>query len=82
VIPIPAATTAIEAGRLGTAEETDVQVAPSLAFGMREREKRMVFEHLQLLSVDMITRREMNALHQVNTEEIAHHAGALAAGVR
>jgi hypothetical protein len=43
----------------------------------------MVFERLQLLSADMSTRRDMNALRRVNVEEMAaHHAGALAAGVR
>jgi small subunit ribosomal protein S15 len=53
-----------------------------MAFGMREWEKKMVFEHLPLLSVDMSTRREMNALHRVNAEEMAaHHAGALAVSV-
>jgi hypothetical protein len=44
------------------AEETEVRVAPSLAFGMREREERMVFEHLLLLSMVMSTRWQMNAL--------------------
>ena len=42
----------------GTAE---VRVPPLLAFGMCEREKSMVFEHLPLLSAEMRTRREMNA---------------------
>lgn len=66
-------------GVVGTAE---VRVPPSLAFGMREQEKRMVFEHLPLLSADMSTRREMNALRRVKAEEMAaHHKGALAAGV-
>jgi small subunit ribosomal protein S15 len=60
----------------------EVRVPPSLTFGMREREKRMVFEHLPLLSADMSTRREMNALRRVKAEEMAaHHEGALAAGV-
>ena len=70
---------------MGAAEETEVRVPLSLAFGMREREreKRTVFEHLPLLSADMSTRREMNALRRVNAEEMAaHHAGALAAEVR
>jgi len=59
-----------------------VGAPPSLAYGMREREKRMVFEHLPLLSADMSTRREMNALRRVNAEEMAaHHEDALAAGV-
>jgi len=30
-----------------------------LAFGLRAREQRMLFEHLPLLSADMSTRREM-----------------------
>jgi hypothetical protein len=81
--PDTAAATATEPGELGAAEETEVQVLPSLAFGMREREKKMVFEHLPMLSADTSTRREMNALCRVNAEEVAaHHAGALAAGVR
>jgi hypothetical protein len=60
-----------------------VRVPPSLAFRMWEQEKRMVFEHLPLFSVDMSTRWEMNSLRRVNVEEMAaHHDGALAAGVR
>ena len=66
----------------GVVSAAEVRVPPSLAFGMREREKRMVFEHLPLLSADMSTRREMNALRRVKAEEMAaHHEGALAAGV-
>jgi hypothetical protein len=54
---------------------------------MREQEKRIVTrplsEHPPLLSVDMSTRREMNALRRVNAEEIAaNHACALGAGIR
>jgi small subunit ribosomal protein S15 len=41
------------------AEDADVCVPPSLAFGLRAREQRMLFEHLPLLSADMRTRREM-----------------------
>lgn len=37
----------------------DVRVPPSLAFGIREREERMLFEHLPLLSADMNTRQQM-----------------------
>ena len=76
----PAAAAGVGAeGVVGTAE---VRVPLLLAFGMREREKRMVFEHLPLLSADMSTRREMNALRRVKAEEMAaHHEGALAAGV-
>jgi small subunit ribosomal protein S15 len=78
-----AAATATEPEGLVAAEETEVRVPPSLAFGMREQEKKMLFEHLPMLSADMSTRREMNAHRRVNAEEMAvHHAGALAAGVR
>ena len=74
-----AGATAEGVGVVGTAE---VRVPPSLAFGMREREKSMVFEHLPLLSADMSTRREMNALRRVKAEEMAaYHEGALVAGV-
>ena len=41
------------------ADEADVSVPPSLAFGLRAREQRMLFEHLPLLSTDMRPRREM-----------------------
>lgn len=69
----------VEGVGVGTAE---VRVPPSLAFGMREREKSMVFEHLPLLSADMSTRREMNALRRVKAEEMAaFHEGALVDGV-
>jgi small subunit ribosomal protein S15 len=40
-------------------QEVEVRVPPSLAFGIREREERMLFEHLPLLSADMNTRHEM-----------------------
>jgi small subunit ribosomal protein S15 len=42
-----------------TREKDDVRVPPSLAFGIREREERMLFGHLPLLSADMNTRHEM-----------------------
>jgi len=45
-----------------TAQEGDVHVPPSLAFGIREREERMLFEHLPLLSADMNTRHEMTVI--------------------
>ena len=41
------------------ADEADVSVPQSLAFGLRGREQRMLFEHLPLLSADMRTRREI-----------------------
>jgi hypothetical protein len=59
-----------------------VRVPLSLAFGMRKREKIFVCEHLPLLSADINTRREMNALCRANAEEMApHHAGALAVAI-
>ena len=45
-----------------TTQEGDVRVPPSLAFGIREREERMLFEHLPLLSADMNTRHEMTVM--------------------
>jgi small subunit ribosomal protein S15 len=40
--------------------DDDVRVPPSVAFGIREREERMLFEHLPLLSADMKTRHQMS----------------------
>ena len=79
----PVALPAAPATATATATATDaVHVPPSLAFGIREREKRMLFEHLPLLAADMDTRREMNALLSVNVEDMAaHHETELAAGV-
>ena len=46
-----------------TAQECgDVRIPPSLAFGIREREERMLFEHLPLLSADMSTRHKMTIM--------------------
>lgn len=45
-----------------TTQEGDIRVPPSLAFGIREREERMLFEHLPLLSADMSTRHEMTVM--------------------
>lgn len=72
----------------------DVRVPPSLAFGIRGREERMLFEHLPLLSADMSTRHKMmissgganaNANgndHPKGMEAIsAYHETQLAAGV-
>ncbi|KAH9046971.1 mitochondrial ribosomal protein S15 [Lactarius deliciosus] len=60
----------------------DVHVPPSLAFGIREWEQRMLFAHLPLLAADMSTRREMNGLQGVKMEDMAaHHERELAAGV-
>jgi hypothetical protein len=82
VNPDTAVATATEAGGIGGGRgDGRTGGAVSLAFGMREREKRMVFGHLPLLSVDMSTRREMNTLRRVNAEMTAHHASALVAGV-
>jgi small subunit ribosomal protein S15 len=64
------------------AAAADVRVPPALAFGLREREQRMLFEHLPLLSADMATRREMHAMRSVKAEEMAvRHEEELAAGV-
>ena len=77
------------------AQEGDVHIPPSLAFGIRDREERMLFEHLPLLSADMSTRHEMMASkassggggggatgHNQKSVEImsAHHETQLAAG--
>ncbi|KAH9035639.1 mitochondrial ribosomal protein S15 [Lactarius pseudohatsudake] len=60
----------------------DVHVPPSLAFGIRAREQRMLFAHLPLLSADMSTRREMNGMQGMRVEDMAaHHERELAAGV-
>jgi hypothetical protein len=40
---------------------------------MHEQEKRMVFEHLPLLLVDMSAQQEINALCQISSKEIAAH---------
>jgi small subunit ribosomal protein S15 len=46
-----------------TAQEGgNVRVPSSLAFGIREREERMLFEHLPLLSADMNTRHKMTMM--------------------
>jgi small subunit ribosomal protein S15 len=64
------------------AAEADVLVPPSLAFGIREREQRMLFEHLPLLSADMSTRREIHAMPSMEVEEMSVlHEKELAAGV-
>jgi small subunit ribosomal protein S15 len=39
-----------------------VRVPPSLTFGIREREERMLFEHLPLLTADMSTRHQMTMM--------------------
>ncbi len=67
----------------------DVRVPPSLAFGIRQREQRMLFEHLPLLSADMNTRHEMSMMgggganhHQMGVETMsAYHETQLTAGV-
>jgi hypothetical protein len=76
-----AAATATEAAGVFAIEKTEVR--PLMALWHGQRENRMVFEHLPPLSADMSTRWEINALRQVDPEEMAAlHAGALAAGVR
>ena len=77
-----------------TAQEGDVHVPPSLVFGIRDRQERMLFEHLPLLSADMNTRHEMTATSNAssggagaighNQKSVvamsAHHETQLAAG--
>ena len=64
------------------AADADVRVPPALAFGIREREQRMLFAHLPLLAADMDTRREMNGAPGMKVADMnAHHDRALAEGV-
>lgn len=64
------------------AADADVRVPPTLAFGIREREQRMLFAHLPLLAADMDTRREMNGAPGMKVADMnAHHDRALAEGV-
>lgn len=70
------------------AQEENVRVPPSLAFGIREREERMLFEHLPLLSADMSTRHEMTMTNSANGHSrkgveamSAYHETQLAAGM-
>ncbi len=64
------------------AADADVHLPPTLAFGIREREQRMVFAHLPLLSADMSTRREMNGMQGMKVADMAaHHERQLGAGV-
>ena len=63
------------------AADADVHLPPSLAFGIREREQRMLFAHLPLLAADMSTRREMNGMQVKVADMAAHHERELAAGV-
>ena len=57
-------------------ETDDVRVPPLLAFGIREREERMLFEHLPLLSADMNTRHEMSLLGGAGGAGGAHDRNA------
>ena len=60
----------------------DVTLPPTLAFGIRAREQRMLFAHLPLLTADMNTRRELHG-SSVNAEDMAaHHERALAESVK
>jgi small subunit ribosomal protein S15 len=65
------------------ANAAEVHVPPTLAFGIREQEQRMLFAHLPLLAADMHTRREMNG-GSVNAaaDMAAHHERALEDGVK
>lgn len=58
-----------------------VNLPPALAFGIREREQRMLFTHLPLLAADMNTRREMNGSSVNAADMAAQHERALADGV-
>jgi small subunit ribosomal protein S15 len=80
-------------GAATTQEGAEVRVPPSLGFGIGEREQRMLFEHLPMLSADMSTRREMtmpiwqrlganpNAKPTKLEDLSAYHETELAAGV-
>jgi small subunit ribosomal protein S15 len=54
----------------------NVSVPPSVAFGIREREERMLFEHLPLLSADMNTRHQMTMMSNSTSGGGAGGAGA------
>ena len=58
----------------------DVRVPPSLAFGIREREERMLFEHLPMLTADMSTRHQMTMMSNSNSSSGGAGAGAGGAG--
>jgi small subunit ribosomal protein S15 len=90
----PAQCVSLPAAETAQGADADVRIPPSLAFGIREREQRMLFEHLPVLSADMDTRREMMttnwkrwdgadaSANSKNVEEMsAHHETELAAGV-
>jgi len=71
-----------------TAKEADVHVPASLAYGIREREQQMLFEHLPLLSADMSTRHETRVMRSAagganrHAEAIsAYHETEVTAGV-
>jgi small subunit ribosomal protein S15 len=66
----------------------DVRVPSLLGFGIREREERMLFEHLLLLSADMNTRHEMSMVdtnlspYSADVEAMSkYHERQLVAGV-
>ena len=64
-----------------TEANADVNLPPTLAFGIRAQEQRMLFAHLPILAADMNTRREMHG--SLNAEDIvAHHERALAESVK
>ena len=89
----PAQRIPLPTGAATSQEGAEVCVPPSLAFGIRDREQRMLFEHLPLLSADMSTRREMampnwqrlgggaNVKSTKVDEMAAYHGAELAAGV-
>jgi small subunit ribosomal protein S15 len=84
VFTLPAATLTAPAREA----DGDVRVPSLLGFGIREREERMLFEHLPLLSADMNTRREMSMVdtnspsYSADVEAMSkYHERQLVAGV-
>ncbi len=84
VFTLPAATLTAPARET----DGDVRVPPLLGFGIREREERMLFGHLPLLSADMNTRHEMSMMdtnsssYSADVEAMSkYHEKQLVAGV-
>jgi small subunit ribosomal protein S15 len=89
----PAQRVSLPAAATAQGADADVRIPSSLAYGIREREQRMLFEHLPILSADMDTRREMMTTNwkrmgaasaSANLKNVgemsAHHETELAAG--
>jgi small subunit ribosomal protein S15 len=98
-LPTASASASSEAEAGAGADETtapasaEVRVPGALAFGLRAREQRMLFQHLPLLAADMHARREMGAQprgrarrgdgwegHADVTDMAAQHGAELARG--